>query len=472
MRLADHPALAAAAATGAPLFCFHVVDGESAGVRPLGGASKWWVGHSLASLTADLKRIGGDLHLFHGPARAVVARLTRDLAPASAFWNRRYVAAEIAVDEAVSRDLAQAGVRVKTFNGALCYEPADIAPKAGGFYRIYAPWWRAAQARPLPRAPLPAPVRPRFAEIEAAIGGRSTLAVGDPLPNRPDWTGGLRAAWVPGERPAREALAAFVGDRLGRYAEARNVPALTGSSRLSPHLRFGEVSPFQVVDAVRKASDKAQAGEHDRKFLQEVAWRDFCTGLLFHLPELPSRPFNPRFGSFPYRVLPAEHLTAWRRGRTGYPIVDAGMRQLWQTGAMHNRVRMITASFLVKHLLADWRLGEAWFWDTLCDADAANNAVNWQWVAGCGPDAAPFFRIFNPVLQGEKFDTEGTYVRKFVPELSRLAPPWIHKPWEAPPSALAEAGVNLGSDYPWPIVDHASARARALAALASSRVAA
>jgi deoxyribodipyrimidine photo-lyase len=288
------------------------------------------------------------------------------------------------------------------------------------------------------------------------------------LPRRPDWAAGWTDVWRPGEAGARTALDSFMAKALAAYATDRNLPGVPGSSVLSPHLRFGEISPTQVVAAI-EASTAPATHESALKFRQELVWRDFCYNLLFHFPHLPSKEFNPKFENFPWADPDPAVLHAWQRGRTGYPIVDAGMRQLWQTGFMHNRVRMITASFLTKHLLADWRLGEAWFWDTLVDADAANNAVNWQWVAGCGPDAAPYFRIFNPVLQGEKFDPEGTYVRRFVPELDRLEIRFLHRPWEAPPGVLAKAGLKLGTTYPAPIIDHEAARARALAALARLR---
>ncbi len=265
-----------------------------------------------------------------------------------------------------------------------------------------------------------------------------------------------------------QALERFVEVGLAAYETGRNDLAADGSSRLSPYLRHGEISPVEVVQAVKHAAGPKPRRD-PMKFLQEVTWRDFTYNLLAHAPAITTEAYSPRFNDFPWRSLPSSELKAWQRGRTGYPIVDAGMRQLWNTGWMHNRVRMITASFLVKHLLADWKIGEEWFWDTLCDADPANNVVNWQWIAGCGPDAAPFFRIFNPVLQGEKFDPDGVYVKRFVPELDRLDKAWIHKPWEASEAVLSRAGVQLGTTYPRPIVDHAAARNRALDLFRSTR---
>jgi deoxyribodipyrimidine photo-lyase len=301
--------------------------------------------------------------------------------------------------------------------------------------------------------PLPAPRR-----ITAAPAPQGALALDDLglLPTRPDWAGGLRAAWTPGERAAARRLADFLDERVSDYADQRDFPAVEGTSTLSPHLAFGEISPRQIWAATRHAAasnPRLQRGCD--KFLSELGWREFSYHLLFANPDLATRNFDPRFDRFAWNPPDDKVLAAWRRGRTGYPIVDAGMRELWATGYMHNRVRMIVASFLVKHLLIDWRIGEAWFWDTLCDADPANNAASWQWVAGCGADAAPYFRVFNPVLQGEKFDANGAYVRRWAPELNDLPDRFVQKPWDAP---------TPPRDYPAPIVDHARARARALAA--------
>jgi deoxyribodipyrimidine photo-lyase len=288
-------------------------------------------------------------------------------------------------------------------------------------------------------------------------------------PSKPDWADGFRSEWQPGEQAAQEKLARFLDHGLPGYAENRDIPSLAATSRLSPHLRFGEISPRQIRSAVADLAAREPRLERDaEKFLAEVTWRDFSCQLLHDHPHLPLKPHNSRFEHFPW-ANDAQALKAWQKGRTGYPIVDAGMRQLWRTGWMHNRVRMIVASFLVKHLLTDWRQGEAWFWDTLVDADAGNNAFSWQWIAGSGPDSAPFHRIFNPVTQGEKFDPAGDYVREFVPELAGLPAAFIHKPWEAPPGILQAAGLRLGETYPAPIVPHGPARERALAAFRSLR---
>ncbi len=469
LRLTDNPALDAAAKSGRPIVSVYVLDRESPGVRPMGEASSWWLHHSLVSLSQDLQQIGGGgVLVLRGRAREVIGEIVSALQVGEVFWNRRYAAAEHAVDEAIAMDLQAADVAVRTFNGILVHEPDEVLPKSGGYFHIYGPYWKAVAARPdATRGLLPAPKQLSAATVDALALGAVPLEQVGLLPTI-GWAEGLAATWRPGESNGHEALNRFVDAGLKAYETGRNDLAADGSSRLSPYLRHGEISPVQVVQAVRRAAG-AKPHRDVVKFLQEVTWRDFTYNLLAHAPEITTDAYSARFKDFPWRELPAAELKAWQRGRTGYPIVDAGMRQLWNTGWMHNRVRMITASFLVKHLLADWKIGEDWFWDTLCDADPANNVVNWQWVAGCGPDAAPFFRIFNPVLQGEKFDPAGVYVKRFVPELGQLDKAWVHKPWEACDAVLSRAGVQLGTTYPRPIVDHAAARNRALDLFRSTR---
>ena len=462
LRLADHPALQAAVARKAPVLCVYIFDEESPGLRLLGGASRWWLHHSLARLGESLEAIGGRLDLFAGAAQPLLAALLRETGATMLVFNRRYERAEQAIDDAITREARTAGVGAESFVGTVLHEPNEVVPKTGGYYKIFSAYWRAANAIGFKHPPVPAPKM-----LTAAPAPAGTVALDD-LKLMPSiaWDAGLRDTWVPGEAQASKALDAFVSDVLETYPESRNRIGIDGSSRLSPHLRFGEVSPAQVFAAVDVRKGNAQSAE---KLKAEVGWRDFNRELLWNYPDLPNKPFHPAFEAFPTERLPPATLKAWKRGRTGYPIVDAGMRQLWNTGFMHNRVRMIAASFLVKHLLADWRLGEQWFWDTLCDADPANNPVNWQWVAGCGNDPVPYFRIFNPVLQGEKFDPDGAYVRRWVPELAGVPDRFVHSPWDAPKSVLAESGVVLGKTYPTPIVDHKAARARALAALATYR---
>jgi deoxyribodipyrimidine photo-lyase len=470
LRLSDQPALTAAIASGAPVLCLYVFDEASEGLRPLGGASRWWLHHSLVALADCLERIGGRLDIVRGAAGPLVTSLAKAADAQSVFWTRRYGAAEIAIDSKVKTDLAEGGIRVRSFNGQLLHEPWEVQTKGGEFYRVYSPFWRAAQARPAPAAALPAPSKMTGAPWPDAAPSRVALDDLALLPTKPDWAAGLRETWRPGEIGAQERLSAFLDTRAHRYASLRDRPDQPGTSGLSPHLRFGEISPRQVLHATRHAeASGAVPGRDAEKFIAEIGWREFAYHLLFHAPDLRRENFQKKFDAFPWREPAPHEIDAWRHGSTGYPIVDAGMRELWTTGVMHNRVRMITASFLVKDLLADWRLGEEWFWDTLCDADPANNPASWQWVAGSGADAAPYFRVFNPMLQGKKFDPDGAYVRKFVSELRNLPDEWIHEPWTAPAEALRKAGVTLGENYPHPIVDHARARDRALAALASTK---
>ncbi|MCZ8099919.1 MAG: deoxyribodipyrimidine photo-lyase [Burkholderiales bacterium] len=469
LRLADNPAVAEAARLGVPFVGLYVLDEDSEGLRPMGGASRWWLHHALAALAADVADLGGILLLTRGPARAVMARTVAALAPAAVLWNRRYDAAGIAVDTAIKADIRASGIRADSFNASLLYEPWQVKSRTGEPLKVFSPFWRAAQALGEPPAPLPTPARFAGGAKDLAVSDAMTLDALDLLPRRPDWAGGLRDTWRPGERGARERLAKFLEDGLAHYADGRDRPDRDYTSRLSPWLRFGEIGPRQVWHAASAArlSGASQASARDLdKFRAELGWREFSYHLLHQRPDMASVNIQRKFDAFPWRNDDAA-LRAWRRGATGYPIVDAGMRQLWTTGWMHNRVRMIAASFLIKHLLVDWRRGEDWFWDTLVDADPASNAASWQWVAGSGADAAPYFRIFNPILQGEKFDPSGDYVRTFVPELRGVPADIIHQPWSASQQRLSAAGVVLGQTYPRPIVDHDDARKRALEALSA-----
>lgn len=460
LRLADNPALAAACARGGPVLCLYILDELEA--WPMGGASRWWLHQSLAALSADLRARGATLILRRGPAQSVLGALAAETAAGAVYWNRCYEPAAIARDTEVKTALKDQGLEVRSFNAALLFEPWEIRTKTGDFYKVFSAFWRACALAGAPAPPQPAP---------GAIRPPQALPQGDDLtdwgltPVKPDWAGGLRAAWTPGEAGALERLDAFLGGPVNHYRTDRDRPDRPHTSGLSPHLHFGEIGPRQVWAATRARGGDSTDAE---KFLAELGWREFSHHLLFHVPTLPERNLREAFDAFPWLDDPAA-LDAWRQGRTGYPIVDAGMRQIWTTGWMHNRVRMIVASFLVKDLLLPWQAGEAWFWDTLVDADLAANSASWQWVAGSGADAAPYFRVFNPVLQGEKFDPDGDYVRRWVPELARLPGAWIHKPWLAPPLTLEGAGIRLGTSYPRPIVDHAAARDRALAAFAKIR---
>lgn len=463
LRLRDQPGLAAALATGAPVAAVYILDDAAPGRWAMGGASRWWLHHSLAALAASLRPLNIDLQLLHGPAHAVLLSLADEIGAGAVFWTRQYEPYAIARDRRIKAALGAKGVDAESFNGQLLYEPWDIGKADGRPYEVFTAFWRALHAKGAPPAPTPAPP-----PAPSAIACRAALpleALGL-VPRKPDWAGGLRDTWTPGEAGAHRALGDFLDHHLAHYHEARDLPARAATSRLSPHLHFGELSPRVLWHAVSARCEAdpclTKAAE---KFLSELAWREFAHHLLYAHPDMPDAPLRTPFADFPWRDDEAA-FSAWTRGATGYPIVDAGMRELWQTGTMHNRVRMIAASFLVKDLLIPWQRGAAWFWDTLVDADLANNSMGWQWVTGCGADAAPYFRIFNPVLQGERFDPEGEYVRRFVPELAKLPGAWIHKPFAAHAETLARANITLGKTYPQPIVNHAKARARALDAFA------
>jgi deoxyribodipyrimidine photo-lyase len=457
LRLADHPALAAAAANGAVL-PLYILDDATPGRRPMGGAARWWLHGSLAALAGALKQKGGTLILHRGEAPKVLAALLDETKAAAIHMTRGYEPCEPGLEAAVSSLCEQRGVAFRTFSGRLLFEPETIVTSDGRPYRVFTPFWKACLAAPPPRTPLPAPTSIQFADANT-----DTLTSLGLLPTRPDWAGGLRDTWQTGEAAARARLRSFIDADLAGYADNRSRLDLDATSRLSPHLHFGEVTPNQVWHAVASAAAKAD-GKIDRgadSYLREIGWREFSYHLLAANPGLPSDALRPEFADFPW-AKNENALAAWRKGLTGYPIVDAAMRELWHTGFMPNRARMIVASFLVKHLLIPWQTGADWFLDTLVDADLANNSASWQWVAGCGADAAPYFRIFNPMLQGAKFDPDGDYVRRWVPELARLEGTDIHAPWDVPPLALKSAGVVLGDTYPEPIVDHQAARKRAL----------
>jgi deoxyribodipyrimidine photo-lyase len=446
LRLADNPALARAARAGRVLPVF-IADPDHPDEAALGAAGRAWLHRSLEALGQSL---GGALNIYLGRPQDVLPALAARWGARLVTWGRLPDPALATRDEAVSAALRGAGCEVHAENGFLLWEPEETLKPDGTPYRVFTPFYRkGCLAAPPPRQPLPAVPFEAVRDAEAL-----PLAALDLWPKHP-WAEGMMAHWQVGEKAAAARLARFVSERLAAYPARRDMPGADGTSRLSPHLHFGEISP--------NAAWHAATGPGADKFRAELGWREFSWNLLVHNPDLAERPLRPEFARFPWREDEAA-FTAWTRGQTGIPLVDAGMRELWQTGWMHNRVRMVTASFLVKNLLIDWRAGERWFRDCLVDADHANNAASWQWVAGCGADAAPYFRIFNPVLQGEKFDPRGVYVRRFVPELSRLPDRWLHRPWDAPRETLAAAGLRLGRDYPAPIVDLATSRQRALGA--------
>jgi deoxyribodipyrimidine photo-lyase len=447
LRLSAHPALAAASKTG-PVIPLYVLDDETPGRWRWGGASRWWLHKSLIALSEKLPLV-----LRRGRADNVIASLLAETGASAVYFTRGYAPWEGALEQRVRQLAEQAGATCHRYGGFLLHEPEAIRTGQDGPYKVYTPFSRACFVVGEPKLP----PDPKKIDVWQGCAPSDRLDEWGLLPDRPNWAAGFEAVWQPGEKGARAALARFLDQGLADYADGRDRPDLPNVSRLSPHLHWGEISPAQVWLAVRNIMASAH-GRLDRageKFLKELLWREFSYHLLHHWPKLPVEPFRPEFVDFPW-IPDKELLRKWQRGETGYPIVDAGMRELWATGFMHNRVRMITASFLIKHLLQDWRQGETWFWDTLVDADIASNAASWQWVAGSGADAAPYFRIFNPVLQGEKFDPHGIYVRRWLPELADLPASLIHKPWQA---------EVLSSGYQEPLIEHGFARNRALAAL-------
>ncbi len=435
---------------------------EEEGDWPPGAASRWWLHQSLAALAGRLREVGARLIVRRGPTSATLHALAAETGAGAVFWNRRYEPAVIARDQVVKAALRADGLEAASFNAALLHEPWTVANQAGKPFQVFTPFWRACLAATEPPALLDAPTH-----LPAPGRWPASLDVNElNLEPKPDWAGGLRAAWSPGEAGAARQLTRLVTEVFSGYAANRNRPDLPGSSRLSPHLHFGEIGPRQVWHALKRAFPVNLW--RPSQFLAEIGWREFAHHLLYHFPHTSTEPLRSEFARFPWREQ-SEWLRAWQRGQTGYPLVDAGLRELWTTGWMHNRVRMVAASFLVKHLLMSWREGARWFWDTLVDADLANNTLGWQWTAGCGADAAPFFRVFNPVAQGEKFDPQGDYVRHWLPKLARLPAEWIHQPWKAPAEVRQRSGVELGRRYPAPIVNHTIARNVALAAYVRCR---
>ncbi|MDE0780463.1 MAG: deoxyribodipyrimidine photo-lyase [Alphaproteobacteria bacterium] len=465
LRVTDNPALSAAAASGRPIVAVYILDDGAEDIRALGGASRWWLHHSLELLSAGLLERGLSLILRKGPASRVLDDLVQDTSAETVYWNRCYEPWAITRDTAIKDTLKNRGVSAESFNSALLLEPWKIKTGQGGPYKVFTPFWR--RLRELYRVPEASQLQARL--TVAPCPESDALEAWDLCPRQPDWAGGLRTSWQVGEASARSVLLDFLDGPVANYPTDRDLPDRVGTSRLSPHLHWGEIGPHQVWRVAAALLDEGGArAVGAESLLRQLAWRDFNHHLMFHFPGIATENWKPKFNRFPWLENP-KGLATWQRGQTGYPIVDAGMRELWHTGWMHNRVRMITGSFLIKDLMIHWREGEDWFWDTLVDADLANNAGNWQWVAGSGADASPFFRIFNPTTQGEKFDPGGAYIRKWVPELVNLPDKWIHKPWAAPPEVLAATKIKLGEDYPKPLVDHVDARNRALEAYKSIR---
>ena len=451
LRVSDNPALREAADSGRPVIAVYVLDDSGDTGRPLGGASRWWLHHSLAALDASLTKRGSRLVLRHGDGAEEVASIVRETNAGLLTMSRRYNRGEREQDDRARRAAEQEGAAVSMHTSALLHEPGQVLNGDGEHFSVFSPFFRALTAKGAPREPLPAP-----ASLHGWAGPIATEELADLglLPTSPDWSGGLGETWTPGEKGTHQRLEDFLAHRLAHYADGRDQPAAEVTSRMSPSLKFGEISPYQLWHRVQQADVPAEVRT---KFLTELGWREFDYDLLDTHPDLDTVNVHRGFDAFPWADVDDDVLAAWQQGRTGIPLVDAGMRQLWHTGWMHNRVRMVTASFLIKNLRYDWRVGEQWFWDTLVDADPANNAAQWQWVAGSGADAAPYFRVFNPVLQGQKFDPRGEYIAAWVPELRHLDAKGRHEPWTVTGTLDTDAPA-----YPAPIVDLKRSRQEAL----------
>jgi len=460
LRLGNNPALQAALATRLPLIPLYIWDPAGERQWAPGAASRWWLHRSLASFDEELHKRGSALIIRAGNAESVLKEFITQYPVHGIYWNHRYEPVLLKQDNKLQKALESQGIQVKTFHGNLLYNPDALLKKDSTPFKVFTPFWKNCQSLSLQELPEYdyASLPPLPSKIESLPLTQLNL---NPQIN---WDAGLQKAWQPGSRQAIKQLTQFLKQDLPRYSEDRDRPDEEGTSKLSPYLHFGEISPLKIWQECRKLEfEAAQPGliTQSEAYLRQLGWREFGYYLLIHFPQTPENPLREEFRRFPWAHQP-ELLQAWQQGRTGYPIIDAGMRQLWQTGWMHNRVRMIVASFLVKDLLHSWQEGADWFWETLVDADLANNTFGWQWAGGCGADAAPYFRIFNPILQGEKFDPRGEYVKTYCPELGNLSPVYLHQPWQAPESALAKAGITLGKDYPLPLVDHARARQKAL----------
>ncbi|MEO9337734.1 deoxyribodipyrimidine photo-lyase [Mesorhizobium sp. SB112] len=456
LRIADNRALSAAADSGKPVIAAFILDEESKGIRPIGGARRWWLHHSLLALSKKLKKRGVKLHFLRGIMSKTVETLQESTKADLVFWNKRYDPAEIDADLATEKALQARGVTTDSFDGHLLHDPDKVKTGAGREYRVYTPFWREL-AKHHYRDPVDAPEK-----INGFDGKIQSENLDDwkLLPTKPDWSGGLGKTWTPGEESAHERLADFLDETIDGYGENRELPGIEGTSGLSPHLAHGEITPFQIFAAMSQKRVHAKPADIET-FRKEICWREFCYHQLYHNRDLATVNYNRSFDAFPWKTN-EQYLQKWQKGQTGYSLVDAAMRQLWEIGWMHNRVRMVTASFLIKHLLVDWRVGEQWFWDTLVDADPASNAANWQWVAGSGADASPYFRIFNPILQARKFDAKGDYIRRFVPELENVSDDAVHEP-------SGGKGKGLFDTYPEPVVDHRQAREDALSAYEKAR---
>ncbi len=457
LRIKDNESLIKAAELG-DIIALYIYDEQD-----IGGAQKWWLYHSLQSLRKDLSKYNIPLILRKGDTFDVIKDIAKQVQAGQVFWNRRYEPNSMKIDSEVKKKLKQNNIHAESFNSSLLFEPWTIQNNSGEFYKVFSAFWRGCmRSNQEPRTPsLTTPFNnaDNYKQIES-----DDLNSWQLLPQAPDWSSKFSEFGVPGEDNAHKTMDKFIECGLQGYAKNRDIPSCKyGTSKMSAYLHFGEISPHQLWHKVMSMPSHEGMKKDVERYLAELGWREFSYHLLYNNNDLNQKEFNNKFKNFPW-ANNKEHLKKWQKGQTGYPIVDAGMRELWATGWMHNRVRMIVASFLTKHLLIHWKHGLEWFEDTLLDADMANNSASWQWVAGCGADAAPYFRIFNPIIQGKKFDPEGEYVRKWVPEIAKIPNKFIHAPWEADNNSLIENNIFLGKTYPKPIVDHAEARNKAMSA--------
>jgi deoxyribodipyrimidine photo-lyase len=466
LHLDDLPGLVAAIASGHPVFPCFILDEHNPGDWAVGAASRWWLHNSLVALAGQISDLGGSLSLLRGDSLELLPQLAARIGAVQVFCSKQYEPWAISMDQRLQEQLSACDIAFNSCPGTLLWEPEQIATRSGTPFKVFTPFWRRCREQGDPQKPSGTPVAYNWWQCAA---DSDKLEDWHLVPRNPNWALDWLSHWQPGERGARTRLEAFLTEEIQGYEQGRDHPSRQATSLLSASLHFGEISPNRVFYAARAVAQRNPSVATDLdKFLSQLAWREFSSHLLTHFPSLPEQPFKEAFTRFPWGGS-KQHFDAWKSGTTGYPLVDAGMRELYQTGYMHNRIRMLTASFLCKHLMIDWRAGQRWFWDTLVDADLANNSCSWQWVAGSGADASPFFRIFNPILQGKKFDAAGEYIRRWVPELSALPDAYLNEPWSAPEEILRESGLVLGENYPLPVVAHKQAREGALAAYASIR---
>lgn len=453
LRLSDHPALYHAAKQAKnvlPLFIFHSHSLQ-------GGAQAWWLHHSLLALQQSLQKQGAELVLARGEPQQILTTLIKRYDIEAVYYHQNYQPLMKKQQQHIYHQLTDNHIDCHVFNASLLINPSRFFNKQGGYFKVFTPFWKSACQHIIPPRSHPIAKPDHWLSADS-----DKLDDWQLLPTTINWAKAFSKYWQPGEAGAKKKLKQFIANKLHHYSQGHDQLDTNDTSHLSPHLHFGEISPWQLWRSIKQAQTKQPTvAKHCQQFLSELGWREFCHYLLYHFPKLATKNFRSEFDNFPWHQS-SKRLKAWQQGKTGYPIVDAAMQQLWQGGTMHNRARMIVASFLTKHLLIDWRKGADWFKDTLLDADLANNSANWQWVAGCGADAAPYFRIFNPILQGEKFDPQGQYVKRWLPVLQHLPNRYIHQPWQAPTVILERANIKLGSNYPLPIVDHQQARETAL----------